>query len=82
MSNVYDLFPRKEEVQISLSIPAKRASEIEGKIGKPFRVVVSRAVSIFLVCYDEIKKGGQVHLVKSNGDVLLLNPIFNGESND
>lgn len=35
--------------------------------------VVRKAVGVFALLVSEIKKGGEVHLVRGNGEVLLLN---------
>jgi len=35
--------------------------------------VVRKAVGVFSLLVSEIKKGGEVHLVRGNGEVLLLN---------
>lgn len=51
-----------------------RLNELRRQIDAVSNVEVFRkAVSVFALLVSEIKTGGQIHLIRANGEVLLLN---------
>lgn len=59
----------------------QRLARIQEDIGAPSDVeVIRRALSVFALLVSEVTSGGEVHLVRHTGEVLLLNAVILNKS--